>query len=1125
VTRAAQPAPSRPAVHQFHQGVRSGDAIGDEMLALRELLRRAGYDSEIFVEQLPSEAGLAARDVRAYFGSAETVLLVHHSIGHRSAGIVAALPDRKFLVYHNITPPRLLTGNPTMRHYARLGRRQLALYRGRFEGAFADSEFNAAELRAVGFEAPRTLPPVFALPRFAAVRRAPARAGRPPTVLFVGRVAENKRQTDLVRAFDELALHVPDARLLLAGPYDEADLYVRRVIDRIRASPHRERILLLGAVSPARLIEVYGEADLFVSMSEHEGFGLPLLEAFASGIPVLAYDAGAVSETLGGAGVLFRRKDMKRVGAMMAELLEDAELRERIIADQRRRLERPDVALAESRLLEELKRIRGRRPPAAQPATPPRPLEILLEGPFETTYGLAVANRAVGEALERHTVHRVAFHATEGPGDYLPRARDLADKPLAAELWRRSFDARRPDVLVRNTYPPRFDRLGGKLNLSFFFWEDSLIPRGWAARFNRAYDGILAPTRHVETVLRDSGVRIPIALIPTPVTLPADPDATPAARLPTSRALRFLSVGSAFPRKGIDVLLSAYGAAFTSADDVALVLKTFPNIHNNVAALLSDHRRRNRRYPEVVLIDRDVPPEELVALYKSAHALIHPSRAEGFGLPVAEAMLLGLPVIAPSSTGLADLCDETTALVIPHRLAPSASHLNVPGALWAEPDRDALVELLRGFASGALREEARRRAETARKRVLERHAPPAAARHAAREIERLYREKTAARSVALVSTWNCRCGIATYSEKLISAFPSGSLKVSVLANRDARTLGPDPPWVRRVWSQAEGEYEGIVNAVLEIAPDLVHVQFHPGLFAEYAAFASVLEELGRRGVTRAVTLHLVEDVHFYGRRMRMELLKPALKGCEALVAHRPDDLARLAGDGGARRVTIPHGGDFFPVRRRSAVLEELSLTGRRVVASFGFAFPHKGVLETIRAVDALRRDWPSILLLALHAERPEGGSPEYLAQCRREILERSLSDHVVLIDEFLGEPELALLLSAAEVVVLPYLHSEESASGAVRYALAAGRPTIATRTRIFDDVAEAVIRIPDADPERLAGQIASLLEDPRKQLDQARAARRFAREHSWQRVARRHARLYGELAPARTSPPGPTGAG
>ncbi|MFN2386937.1 MAG: glycosyltransferase family 4 protein [Thermoanaerobaculia bacterium] len=1107
MTRGAKPARLRPAVHQFHQGIRSGDAIGDEMLALRKVLRAAGYDSQIFVEQLPSEAGLGARDVRGYFGSAETVLLVHHSIGHRSAGIVAALPDRKFLVYHNITPTRFFAGNPTLRHYARLGRRQLGLYRDRFEGAFADSEYNAAELRSLGFEEPKVLPPVFALQRFAAVRRAPARKKREPTVLFVGRIAENKRQTDLVEAFDELAAHLPDARLLLAGPHDEADPYARRVIDRIQASPHRERIRLLGSVSPSRLMEVYGQADLFVSMSEHEGFGLPLLEAFASGVPVLAYDAGAVPETLGGAGVLFARKDVRQVAAMMEELLGDAELRGRIVADQYRRLERPEITLAEKRLLEELKRIeKGPRP--APPANHERPLEIRLEGPFETSYGLAVANRALGEALERHTVHRVAFHATEGPGDYMPRSRDLADKSLAAELWRRSFESRRPDVLIRNTYPPRFDRLRGRLNLSFFFWEDSLIPRGWAARFNRFYDGMLAPTRHVESVLRDSGVRVPIAVIPTPVSLPADADSTPPAELPTSRALRLLSVGSAFPRKGIDVLLAAYGAAFTSAEDVVLVLKTFPNIHNNVADLLRDHRLRNRRYPEVLLIDRDVPPEELVGLYKSAHALIHPSRAEGFGLPVAEAMLLGLPVIAPSSTGLADLCDETTALVIPHRLTRSASHVRVPGALWAEPDHDGLVALLRGFASGALREEAARRAEAARKRILERHSPPAAARQAAREIERLYGEKTVAPSVTFVSTWNCRCGIATYTEKLISSFPSESVKVSVVANQDVRRLGPDSPGVRRVWSQSGGDYDGIVNEVLETAPDVVHVQFHPGLFAEYAGFASVLEELGRRGVARAVTLHLLEDVHFYGRQMRMELLKPALEGCETLIAHRSDDLARLAEDAGARKVAIAHGGDRLPARRQTAVLEELSLTGRRVIASFGFAFPHKGVIETIRAVETLRRQWPTILLLALHAERPDGGSPEYLAQCRQEILARSLADHVVLIEDFLGERELAFLLSAAEVVVLPYLHSEESASGAVRYALGAGRPMIATRARIFDDVRDAVLQIPEASPALIAGAVSQVLANPRLADRLAAAARSHARRNAWTRVGRMHLDLY-----------------
>src|SRR5262249_11500371 len=147
------------------------------------------------------------------------------------------------------------------------------------------------------------------------------------------------------------------------------------------------------------------------------------------------------------------------VAAMMLALHEDPDLRARVIDAQRRRLLQDDIAQAEQRFLTWVGDRFAEGKPKAIHKKPPIPLRVRIEGPFETTYGLAVANRGLAEALEENTPHRVSIHCTEGTGDYVPRGRDLVDKPLARELWERSFVEERPDVLVRNTYPPRFDKL------------------------------------------------------------------------------------------------------------------------------------------------------------------------------------------------------------------------------------------------------------------------------------------------------------------------------------------------------------------------------------------------------------------------------------------------------------------------------------------------------------------------------------------------------------------------------------------------------------------------------------------------------------------------------------------
>jgi glycosyltransferase involved in cell wall biosynthesis len=1106
------------SVHQFHQSIRRSDAIGEEMLALRGILRSAGYDSEIFVgEAVPDDLKGDVRRLDEYRDDPTQLLLLHHSIGHHHAGLVSRFADAKVLVYHNITPPRFFVGNPFMQRFLERGRRQLRTLRPHLLGAFAASGYNASELRRAGYSRIEILPPVFALGRLLG-GTAPIGPPAPGTrLLFVGRFAPSKRQDDVVEAFDNFASRYdPEARLSLVGAADPDDSFAQLVFRRIERSRYRDRIETPGVVSDRELARLYRQASVYLSMSEHEGFGVPLLESFHAGVPVVAFDSGAVAETMGGAGLLFSRKRMEEVASLVAEVVFDRAFRELILEGQRRRLQEPDIARAEENFLSGVEgwlRLRGERRSVSRS---PTPLKIRIDGPFETSYGLAVVNRQLAQALADHGPHRIAIHCTEGPGDYLPRAGDLADKPDAARLWERSWSMSRPDVVIRNMYPPRFDRGSARLQLAFFYWEDSLLPPGWADRFNATYDGILAPTRFVRDVLRRSGVRIPIEIVAPVVRIErrfTHAQEEPPEVLRDRKGTCFLSVGSAFPRKGIDVLLRAYARAFSSEDDTLLVLKTFPNIHNTVARELEELRRTNRKAPRIVHIDRDISRSELFALYRRADAIVHPSRAEGFGLPVAEGMLLGVPIIAPSSTGLADFCTEETAFVIPHRWEPSRSHFETPGAEWAEPDESALAALLKDFAGGVLTEQAKRKAAAARELIAKRHSPRAVAEAAEAAIGRLFDDIARPSSVGFVSTWNAKCGIATYTHHLVSAFPDGAVDVSILSSTDFVPLEPDGGQVARVWVQASGDYRRIVNEALERELDIVHIQFHPGILTEYVELARTIHALCDRGVRVFVTVHVAADeVYFYCRRMILGDLVEAFSRCERLFVHNDRDFARLAELGlhdNLQRVS--HGGLVFPERDRADLALELGLDGKRIVASFGFALPHKGVLEAIEAVALLRKEFPKLLFLALAARRPEKSSGEYLSLCRARIAELGLEESVLLLDQFLSEAEIGVLLSASELVVLPYLATKESVSGAIRYPLACGRATITTREPIFDDARKAVYQIASADPVAIADGICRLLlnDELRRKLEQK--ARRLAVKHSWERVAIEQRNSYRRL--------------
>ncbi len=337
-----------PAIHQLVAGFTPGDAISNEALTLRACFRRWGHAAEIFCEPSRTAPALRreARDLAlapAALAAADVALL-HLSIGAPVNDRFAALRCRKAIRYHNMTPPRYFRGfQEELARDLAWGREQARALAGAAEVNMAVSRFNAAELAALGYANVRVAPLV---PNPHALRARPDRrvlgALRDglATVLFVGRGAPNKRIEDALRAFCYFQRAVePRSRFVHVGSYAGLERY-QAVLAAAARDMQLERVVFAGAVPTAELNAYYEGARLFLSMSEHEGFCLPLLEAMAHGLPVLAYAAAAVPETLDGAGVLVRDKRWEPIAEMMGRLAARGPLRDAVLLGQRRRLER-----------------------------------------------------------------------------------------------------------------------------------------------------------------------------------------------------------------------------------------------------------------------------------------------------------------------------------------------------------------------------------------------------------------------------------------------------------------------------------------------------------------------------------------------------------------------------------------------------------------------------------------------------------------------------------------------------------------------------------------------------------------------------------------------------------------
>ena len=340
------PLTGRPRVHQVLATLGYGDAIGHEVLGIQRVLRGAGYESEIFVETADPRLEDRTLDYREMIGTVTPadVLIHHFSIGSRASRTAFALPGRMVLVYHNITPPEYFIG--VHKDLVRLcfrGRRELAAYIDRAALALGDSDYNRRELEALGFRPTGVLPVV---PDFTHLDVVP----NPllandfddawTNVMFVGRVIPNKRFEDLIRAFHAYrARHNPRSRLLLVGSYSGFERYLA-MLQSLIARLGTPDVYFLGHVSNEELTALYDIADLFVCASEHEGFCVPVIEAFYKNIPVLAYEATAVPATMDGGGILYQTKDPLEIARLMDAVVDDSRIEDAVLRSQDAALER-----------------------------------------------------------------------------------------------------------------------------------------------------------------------------------------------------------------------------------------------------------------------------------------------------------------------------------------------------------------------------------------------------------------------------------------------------------------------------------------------------------------------------------------------------------------------------------------------------------------------------------------------------------------------------------------------------------------------------------------------------------------------------------------------------------------
>ncbi len=333
-------------VNQWVPAAHRGDAIGDSARRVRGLLRELGHQSDLYAMTIDDDL---RGDVIPWTDASATrgdLTIFHFALVSPMTAAFAKLDSGRVLQYHNVTPAHFFAGyDPAIFRLAMLGRDDLRSLAGHTDLAFGDSEYNRQELEDLGFTNTGVFPIAIDPGRITNAARRPAlekvlQEEGWINFLFVGRIVPNKKIEDHIKLGEHYKRYVDERyRFIFVGKTDATPRYysaIQGLIERYQMPP--ARFVFTGPVPDVDLATYYRMADVYISLSEHEGFCVPLLEAMAADVPVLAYAAAAVPDTLGGAGVQFAPKDLEHAAELLGELAYNDTLRSQVIAGQRRRL-------------------------------------------------------------------------------------------------------------------------------------------------------------------------------------------------------------------------------------------------------------------------------------------------------------------------------------------------------------------------------------------------------------------------------------------------------------------------------------------------------------------------------------------------------------------------------------------------------------------------------------------------------------------------------------------------------------------------------------------------------------------------------------------------------------------
>lgn len=339
-------------IHQVVGKSSPGYSVSDYALALQKALQSWGYHSLIYAAEVDTNLKDRVRPLRTYRPKTTDLLILHYALANEATDWAKNQDVPLILSYHNVTPPRFFTGiGGTMQRASERGQSELKHFQPKTRLALADSHFNAQDLWAAGYKNVQILPLLIPNTLQQVVPDATISGRGGTNLLFVGRIAPNKRCEDVIKILHQYRQIEASAHLFLVGARRYVPAYVDWLAEFIKQLGLNDAVTFTGHVSREALAAYYRIAHVYISMSEHEGFGIPLVESMRFDLPIVAYNSTAVPEVLGGSGVLMQQKRFDVIAEIIYQIQTDNQLRQQIIKQQQKQV----VTFAPELILQQLR--------------------------------------------------------------------------------------------------------------------------------------------------------------------------------------------------------------------------------------------------------------------------------------------------------------------------------------------------------------------------------------------------------------------------------------------------------------------------------------------------------------------------------------------------------------------------------------------------------------------------------------------------------------------------------------------------------------------------------------------------------------------------------------------------